>query len=749
MLPVLLLATLARAADRPPDPAIQQIVTQLRQYGLAPPPPATDHGDRPPRFLEDIELPKTSISEAARLLNSQRPDGSWPDIDYPSAARSSWPAFDHLTRLLALTVYARSPQTPGEQSTRALAAAHAALDFWGKNDFKCPNWWYNNIGVPKILGAIALLLDKDLTPLEHDYIADVVMPRSRLGAMTGQNKVWIAGNNVMLAALTNDVPLMRRATATIADEIAIAKIQLGIPDEGIQPDYSFHQHGPQEQFGNYGLAFATDITRWAIILRNTRYAFSEDKIDILRHYLLDGLNWTCWKGEMDISACGRELFPDSPRTKANTVAAIMQSMSLVDTVHARDYTAFVDRNLHASPDAANDLHGTRYFYKSDYLIERSAPPLDLMSTLKMHSNRIIGGETVNSENLAGNHLADGATFFYRSGDEYADIFPVWNWRMIPGTTSLLDESPLSWVKTKSKNPNDEVITDAPKPTATRPVDIGLPPLPISKYTRPTGPAFVGGACDGQHAAIAMDFNRDGLTAHKAYFYSRGITLCLGAAINSSSEAVALTTINQCLLHGDIRLNETTLHAPTDFTGTAKTVEHDGLLYYFPTPIEFNLHAGPTTGTWKSVYDTPSTPAADVTKDLFTLAIFHGIKPKDAYYAYAVCPATNLPTLKLLPENRMTVLSNTAALQAAQIDDAVAIVFWTPGAFTTHTHTIQVDHPCAVLFTLKDEEPHLVLADPTQSLADITLELDGHAHTLHLPADQLAGSTVDVAWGSRP
>ena len=35
-------------------------------------------------------------------------------------------------------------------------------------------------------------------------------------------------------------------------------------------------------------------------------------------------------------------------------------------------------------------------------------------------------ECVNKENLLGEHLADGAAFTLIDGDEYRDIFPVWD-----------------------------------------------------------------------------------------------------------------------------------------------------------------------------------------------------------------------------------------------------------------------------------------------------------------------------------
>src|SRR5262249_41942871 len=163
----------------------------------------TDHGAR---LLDDVELPKTSPEEAAKLLASLKTGGSWPDIDYASQARSSWPPATHLTRVLGLTVYAWRAGTPAADVATALTAIHAALAFWKQHDYQCPNWWYNQIGVPKMLGNVALLLNANLTSAERDYITGTVLPRAKVGAMTGQNKVWLAANGLMRAALLNDEP---------------------------------------------------------------------------------------------------------------------------------------------------------------------------------------------------------------------------------------------------------------------------------------------------------------------------------------------------------------------------------------------------------------------------------------------------------------------------------------------------------------------------------------------------------------
>ena len=70
------------------------------------------------------------------------------------------------------------------------------------------------------------------------------MENAKFG-MTGQNKVWLAGNVMMRALLQNDAGLVKMARDTIVSEIVTGKV------EGIKDDWSFHQHGAQQQFGNY------------------------------------------------------------------------------------------------------------------------------------------------------------------------------------------------------------------------------------------------------------------------------------------------------------------------------------------------------------------------------------------------------------------------------------------------------------------------------------------------------------------
>ena len=53
------------------------------------------------------------------------------------------------------------------------------------------------------------------------------------------------------------------ASKSIQEELNVSE------GEGIQSDWSYHQHGSQLQFGNYGLSYLEDMLRWYQILNKT------------------------------------------------------------------------------------------------------------------------------------------------------------------------------------------------------------------------------------------------------------------------------------------------------------------------------------------------------------------------------------------------------------------------------------------------------------------------------------------------
>lgn len=660
------------------SPDAQRATRQFREFYLG---PADAFAMR-----DNNEIPPdpARASAYARALHK---DGTWSDIDYASSARSGWPPAVHYTRMASMATTAERPGASDADRTLLLQATHRAFAYWIAHDFQCPNWWYNEIGTPKTIGTCALLLGDDLEPAEYDYVTRTLLPRYPI-ARTGQNKVWLAGNALMLGLLTGEVKIVREASDAIWSEVRITT------DEGIQPDFSFHQHGHQQQFGNYGMAFAVETARWAGILRETPWQLPAENLRVFRDYLLKGENWVSWRGAMDISACGRQFMPHSPISKTENLARVMAQAAVFDPGYAADYHAFIARN---HPGAPNDLVGDTYFWRSDYLIHRRP---NWTATLKMSSHRVIGAELVNSENLSGYHIGDGALYLYRDSGEYADIFPVWDWRKIPGVTCAQTQVPD--FKTSS------VPTD-----------------------------FVGGISDGRFGCAALDYRRDGVTAKKAWFFADDVVVCLGADLSGPKTAVLVTTLNQCLRRGPIRVHSasgwTTTAAGSRALDAIDAVEHGGWAYTLLETAALRLESGPAAGNWHRVFNNPDSPKADVTKDVFTLWIDHGAEATRARYAYAIGPTGT--------EVAPRVLANSPALQAVRLaDDRVALVFWSAGeARLPDGRTVGVDEPALLLVSGNS----LQVVDPTEKLTAIQVRLANETRTLPLPSGPRAGTAA--AW----
>lgn len=606
-----------------------------------------------------------------RLMKTLKEDGSWPDIDYTSKQRGEWPTCNHLVRTLDLAIAYQSPGI--ENKSEVLKAVKSSMNYWIKNDFICPNWWYPEIGVPKLLGPIMLLIQPSLSTVEFNAGVKI-LHRAKIG-MTGQNRVWLSGNVIYHSILTGDTAMIRQASEAIQSEVKITD------GEGIQADNSFHQHGPQQQFGNYGLAFAGDILQWAVMLDNTAYQFDDSKMGILRNYVLKGMRWVVWKNYFDVSACGRQLFPNSQAEKARSLASIYHEMASIDISYAADYQ-----------NALQNFTGNIHFWKSDMTIHRTP---DFYASLKMCSSRVAGSESCNNENISGYHLGDAALLVYRRGDEYENIFPFWDWRKIPGITGVEDNQP-------------------------------LPVLTAKGYTIKSD--FVGGVSDENNGMAGMYYVRDGIEACKSYFFFNDIIVCLGAGVSSELDKPVTTSVNQCLLKGNVLIhnnNKTSILSQGKHSiNNAQWIVHDSIGYYFPQSGIVEMDNEEKSGSWNKVMG--AMPDTKLKAGIFNLYIQHGNKPVNSSYAYYILPQAGEEKMMQRP-NDIHIISNTKSLQCIQSmkDKMTGICFYEKGSLAIPGQpTITVDTPCMIMLAEKNGKKELNIADPTHLAKTIKVIISG-------------------------
>ena len=616
-----------------------------------------------------------SVSDrlATKYIESMRSDGSWDNVDYANSRTGGWPALAHLNRIERMAQAYADPDSNYYRDDALKEDILSGLQHWLDKDYRNKNWWYKRIGVPKsILKSFVLLGDDLPQPMLKQAQGDI-LARTKMG-MTGQNKVWCAGIAFLKALLKEDAASLKAASDEIWSEVVVST------KEGIQPDWSFHQHGPQQQFGNYGLSFGSDIMKWGSVMRGTAYAMPPEKLDIIRNYLLEGPAWILWNGNMDLSGCGRQVDPRSQQGKGGEIQRQLKKLAQIDPSCRRA----VDLRL-AQP---NELIGFRPFWRSEMAVQRQP---EWYASLKMSSSRVIGSETHNLENVLGLHLGDGVLLLRQSGEEYEDIVPVWDWKRLPGTTC----------------------------------DQGMNNLkPTNKESKSDYAGVMG---DSESGIAAMIYKRGGLKADKAWFFFDDEIICIGAGITGETKGPVYTSIQQSWKSGEVKQGNGWVH-------------HDGIGYqYFGKPKPVGK-AGEVRGNWNLSF--PSRGNRPVSGGVFSLWFDHGPSPKNKEYAYRIIPTIPVEEMeKPAMRTRCRLLSNTTTVQAVERDGKVYAVFYEAGTLNLgRRKTISVSGPCMLMVSKES----MIASDPTHSLTSVDINLNQkRTYTITFPDGAERGKQAEL------
>ena len=656
-------------------------------------------------------LEQPDIHRAGRLRASLLPDGSWPDVDYADQDRAVWKTPRHLGNLLILSRAYKASTSDLRDDSDLRRAIFSALDYWLGHDFTNPNWWYNQIGVPGTLSQILLLLDEELSSDQRQKGLEI-LSRAEL-SMTGQNLVWVADISARRGLLENDPDLVDASFQRIAAEIRMTM------EEGIQPDYSFHQHGACLYSHGYGAGFASDCSRIAALLADTRFAFADERIDLLSRLILDGHQWFTRGIYQDFGAIGREI--SRSNHTARYLRRVVDNMLALPSGRKEEFDGLAAR---LRDEDAPPLVGNRHFWRADIMTHHRP---SYYASARMHTDRLFNTDLpCNEEGLKSHHIADGATCILRSGREYHDIYPVWDWQRIPGTT------------------------------------VELTPGLVGEVRRRGSTSFGGGVSDGRYGLAAFDFERDGLTARKFWAFFDDEFVCLGTGISSSSENLIVTTVNQCHLQGEVAASTGMLPSGRHVLENPAWVHHDGVAYLFPEPAAIHLHNETRRGSWWEINHSAS--KEEIARDLFTLWIDHGAGSQNGTYAYIVAPDMPLSALEKGRTPPITILANSPDLQAAHHSELgiIGVVFYRPGDLEIEPGwKIGVDKPCLLLMRRTEEELTLSLSNPENRQLDVVVEIsqrlagddvegtDGNSQVRFvLPDGMHAGQSVSRTWRVR-
>jgi len=645
-----------------------------------------------------------NLEKMEEYLQTINADGSWKDIDYLDQKRSGWEPKIHAERILELAKLYTSPATPYHHSEKVAASIHRALKFWFTTSPVCLNWWYNQIGLPKTMGEAFIVLGDLLT--EEEKAAGIkIMENSKIG-MTGQNKVWLAGNVLIRGLLQNNFDIVKNARDTIFSEIVTNR------SEGLKSDWSFHQHGPQQQFGNYGLSFLSGMSFYSGLFVGTSLTLDNKQLAILSSFVSDGYRWILWHGYLDVNALDRQLFHNAQIHKAFTVAFSAVQLSKSGLRACKEAATNILKENYPPNATKSTFTGEKHFWESDLTIHRRPR---WMASVKMASDRVIGTELVNEDNLRGFYMGDGATYIYVNGDDYLNVFPFWDWRKIPGITSYESELPIPRLgKDRSRNKS----------------------------------SFVGGVTDGTWGMTTMDLNRDGLQAHKSWIFTDKFVLCLGSGIQTDSGLVVTTSIEQRVKRGDLyhldKNQWNVVDSKKTFIGKDQRFFHDKTGYIVLESGKCVATAEKRTGQWSDFMGMyrPETVEGEVT----SLHLDHGFSPKAGTYQYVIIPATDKETTAAFDLSSLRIIRNDNIAQAVSLPKEKT-------CWVTVRQPVKLKLASGLNFSTKtvgiymirqtEDGYQLWYADPTHSLSRASAGINGKSVDIALPSGDMSGKSISV------
>lgn len=645
-------------------------------------------------FMEKIRNTTIKNPSIDKNLALFQENDSFSDIDYDDTQMTNWTPIKHIERLSDFVYAYTNEKNKYYQNEDLYQKIVKGLEYWYDVDSESDNWWHNQISEPQKLGVllIQMRIGKKQIPqeLETKILKRIQETGGDPAKWTGANRTDIALHWIYRSCLTQNEADLKTAIDNVFNPVVYTT------EEGFQHDNSYFQHGEQLYIGGYGDEILKGVTQVASYALGTQYQLDKEKVELLSKFMRETYYRTVRGQNMSFDVVGRSVSRPGLLNK-RTTATYAKRMIDIDPTHADEYKAIIARLNRKQPADYQVTASHTHYFRGDYSLHvRPQYNFDV----RLASTRTKKCEYGNKENLKTYFMSDGCTNITQTGDEYFNIFPVWNWCHIPGTTA----------------PQLEKVPMDPKAWGV---------LGTSTYA--------GGVSDSIYGATAyayMDTNPEVNTgAKKSWYFFDNEVVCLGAGIQSTSTYPVHTTVNQCFLKGGILVDkgdkEETLANGSHTLQAPQWVLHDKIGYFFPQKEEVFLTAQTQSGRWYDINTSKSKKEEKM--DVFTLGINHGVGPKDGSYAYIVVPGkTSAQEMKAYQKkNAIEILSNNPKIQAVRNTklNVWMVTFFEAGTFTHKELSVTVDKPCILMIKdITSKSANLHIANPGQTQSPIQVEL---------------------------
>lgn len=649
--------------------------------------------------LTDPEI-KAQVDTITETANTQwaamNKDASlgylWEDVNNWATSHT---IADTATRLYHLALAYATYGSPLKGDAALLADIEYGLTWLNENKYSTTiapydNWYDWEIGIPRTLNNILVLLYDDMTPALRDSLVAAMLKYSpdpakfnyigtKGNQSSGANRVWLSMNHCVLGVITNDADKLtygRETLDTVLAYVDYANAGKETVGDGFYDDGSFIQHTRFAYNGGYGLSLITEVANALYLLNGTPWELMNG--GRVYQWIYDSYQPFMYKGALMDMVSAREparyyrtdhtagkkfmttltvLAANAPAEHKAAFEGMIKRWATEDTTSnflsgMSIYTLQKAQDIMANAEMAEPWRGYKQFAAMDRAVYHGE---DYAVGLAMYSyDRTHSYEITNSENKRGYYTGAGALYLYNNDlKQYSeDYWATNNYFRVPGTTCFTDTG----IKENSKNNN-----------------------------------FAGGTdMDDMYGVSGMIYTPrgaenvlTGLEARKSYFMFDDEVVALGTAgseidkgVETIVEGRRLTgegnntfTVNgtPALTNGLTERWTWTSFNETKYAHLTGNVEGSDIGYYFPGGANIQASRFTNTGTWKNVNDKYYT-TDEKTGNYLGIRFNHGAKPTlgEDTYAYALLPNKTEVETKAYNDNPdIAVLANNDKVQAVK------------------------------------------------------------------------------------
>ncbi len=700
---------------------------------------------------------------AAQLLRTLDPEHQvlfWSDL----SPHVSGDVLEGCRRLLTMAQALRQPgirMDDPEPYEQAITAGILRLRAEGYRETppRTSNWWHLQVGIPRTLLDLYVLMRPRLTTEQLDSclaVVDAHVPRSSVadytGTSTGANRVDLCRVLALRGMLGRDAGLV--ATARDALSPVYRHVLAG---DGLYADGSFIQHTWVPYTGSYGAGLLGGISRLLWLLGGSPWEVTDPELPNVFGSVTRGYAPFLYNGLMMDAVSGRGIArgprpgggpqPDSgDHARGHTVVAEILRLADCGAAPADEASAWralakgwIERDtvlpyltdpalslpdllrahellLDTTVEVAPEPVGHRLFPAMDRAVHRRP---GWAAAVSMSSARTTYYECGGGENPRGWHTGSGMLYVWGDtwgNDQYCDGFwPTVDPYRLPGTT--VSRRPLA--------DGEGGLWGASRPAT----------------------LWAGGVTDGRYAALGQDVRglSSYLAGRKSWFCLDELVVCLGAGIYCSDGAPVETIVDNRNLGADglhtLWVDGQAQPGGLDWTddfpaATSAAIEGFGG-FAFPGGATVRAQRSVRTGSWRDISVHGS--ADPISRRYLTLWFDHGTDPTGAHYSYLLLPGADAEAAAAAARDpAVTVLANTAAVQAVSHGPSGVTAANFFGGATAGP--ITADAPCSVLLRRDGDRLRVHVADPTTASATVTVSLASAGELLgHDPRMEVLGT----------